>query len=95
MLTAVVVSLLASHGYILLRALVQHILERALWFGSEEEKIVTERELEIREGRVKAIAIGDEKKAEARAVGEDLIPEPEGFWIDEGLSEITSAAKID
>ncbi|KAF8309277.1 DUF590-domain-containing protein [Clavulina sp. PMI_390] len=95
MLTAVVVSLLASHGYILARALVQHVLERALWFGSEEEKLVTERELEIREGRVKAVALDDEKKVEARAVGEDLIPEPEGFWIDEGLNEITSAAKME
>ncbi len=48
LLKAALVALLASHGFILLRLVVRHIVERTFWFGSKE---LGERDREIREAR--------------------------------------------
>ena len=34
---ALFIALAASHGYIVLRAIVRHVLERAMWYGSPEK----------------------------------------------------------
>jgi hypothetical protein len=33
-----IITLAVSHGFILLRAVVRHVLERVMWYGSEEKK---------------------------------------------------------
>ena len=34
---ALLIALAASHGYIVLRTIVRHVLERAMWYGSPEK----------------------------------------------------------
>jgi anoctamin-10 len=48
LLKTALVALLASHGFILLRLVVRHIVERTFWFGSKE---LGERDREIKEAR--------------------------------------------
>ena len=42
------IALAASHGFILLRAVVRHVLERALWYGSKEKKRLDDAAREIK-----------------------------------------------
>lgn len=105
MLTATLIALLATHGYTVVRAVVRHILESALWKGSEEERIVAERELEVREERVKNVSMKngsptavDAKKSQgvdsSVATKRGLVTS-ESFWTDQGMDEITNAAKLE
>ncbi|KAF8877895.1 calcium-activated chloride channel-domain-containing protein [Infundibulicybe gibba] len=48
--TAILIALAASHGYMILRTIIRHIMERVVWKGSEEVK---ERESEEREVKEK------------------------------------------
>lgn len=100
MLTALVIALLASHGYIVLRAVVRHVLERALWFGSKEALIVEQRDREAREARVRSAAeSGVAPRVQnvdgASGAATATLLASEGFWEDQGLQEINSAAKTE
>jgi len=46
---ALFIALAASHGFILLRAAVRHVLERALWVGSSEKARLDAAAREVRE----------------------------------------------
>lgn len=99
MLTAVVIALLASHAYIVLRAVVRHVLERVLWRGSTEERIMEERDQEIREARVRSTSLEnegsfDDTREEAAGVVASFVAS-EGFWMDQGMDELTNAAKME
>jgi anoctamin-10 len=85
MTTALLLALTASHGYILFRAVVRHILERALWKGSEEEKIV-----EGASGR------GSEDVVDKVTVTVDGASKDQGgFWVDNGVDEIRRTGKTE
>jgi anoctamin-10 len=49
------IALAASHGFILLRAVVRHVLERVMWYGSEEKKRLDNAAREIKEQYVQSI----------------------------------------
>jgi anoctamin-10 len=49
------IALAASHGFILLRAVVRHVLERAMWYGSEEKRRLDAAKLEIKERYIQSI----------------------------------------
>ena len=49
------IALAASHGFILLRAVVRHVLERIMWYGSEEKKRLDASAREIKEEYVRNI----------------------------------------
>ncbi|KAI0060668.1 DUF590-domain-containing protein [Artomyces pyxidatus] len=95
LVSALLLALGASHGYLVLRAVVRHLLERVLWKGSKEEeraerlaREVKEKYLQGVEARLPAAA-----GAEVRAVEE---PEEgaDAFWgYDEGLDEIKKGVK--
>ena len=103
LLKAVLVSLVASHGFILLRALIRHIVDKVFWRGSGE---VEEREKEERNVKAKFLSGsgldirgsgggggggGSTKVAEA---DEDVTTDSMGFWDhDEGLEEIQRISK--
>ena len=99
LLKAILVSLVASHGFILLRAFIRHIVDKVFWRGSGE---VEEREKEERNVKVKFLSgsgldisgvnIGGSTKVAAADSEEttDLM----GFWDhDEGLEEIQRISK--
>jgi hypothetical protein len=49
------IALAASHGFILLRAVVRHVLERVMWYGSEEKKRLDDAAREVKEQYVQSI----------------------------------------
>jgi len=99
MVPAVVIALLASHGHLLLCSVVRHILERALWRGSAEETILEEREVEMREARLRAASLstGDTLTPVhgAAALARSGTVASDGFWADQGWEEINSVSKLE
>lgn len=59
LLSAAVIALAASHGYILLRVLVRHLLERVLWKGSSEEREAERVEAVVKMEYLRSIGVGD------------------------------------
>jgi anoctamin-10 len=49
------IALAASHGFILLRAVVRHVLERVMWYGSEEKMRLDGAAREVKEQYVQSI----------------------------------------
>lgn len=49
------IALAASHGFILLRAVVRHVLEHVMWYGSEEKKCLDDAAHEVKEQYVRSI----------------------------------------
>ncbi|KAH9479820.1 hypothetical protein JR316_0008415 [Psilocybe cubensis] len=105
LLKAVLVSLVASHGFILIRLLIRHVVERMFWRGSGE---VEEREREDREVKVQFLKGNVASKGAPKFVGEVLIEREVGgelvdgetatdsmeFWDhDEGIEEIQRISK--
>lgn len=101
---AILVALVASHGYLILRAVVRHIVERIWWKGSKEvqmsereERLMKERFLEGAGAGVgglsnssNSVGDGDLRGEEVRLEVEDLM----GFWDhDEGVEEINRLVK--
>jgi len=67
LLKAILVALVASHGFILLRLLIRHVVQKVVWTGSGE---VEEREREDREVKMRFL-----KGGEAGAKAVDLVGE--------------------
>jgi len=99
LLKAILVSLVASHGFLLVRVFIRHILQKVFWRGSSEVK---EREREERhvkaqflsasgvEGGSKFIAMSGGGGHEKSVDDKDSM----GFWDhDEGLEEIQRISK--
>lgn len=96
MLPAVVTALLASHGYILLRYTVRHILERILWRGSAEAMNLEKQELEIRAARVREASLeGGGAFAPADSTPTAAVRASDEFWVDQGLEETSNATKLE
>ncbi|KAJ7498162.1 calcium-activated chloride channel-domain-containing protein [Mycena galericulata] len=107
--TALLIALAASHGYIALRAVVRHIMEKALWDSSEEvrTKVRDEREVKARflEGIVDIgvngrsvdgaeVLLDTEKDAPEKLEATVPVEGLGGFWDhDEGVQEIQRITK--
>jgi hypothetical protein len=89
---ALLLALAASHGYIVVRAVVRHVAERALWVRSTEvaemeksEKVVKERYLRSLVG----MDSDEDGKGDSASAGEH-----KAFWErEEGLEEIRKLLK--
>ena len=74
---ALFIALAASHGFIVLRAVVRHVLERAMWYGSPEKKRLDAAAQELKEryfqsahcGAVSVAPLGPGASAGANAEG--------------------------
>lgn len=96
---AILVSLVASHGYFIVRAFVRHIVERVWWRGSGEVRVRESDEREVKEKFLKDI-VGDtmsENDSVKRAPVDGEVEAQttdEIFWEhDEGLEEIQRISK--
>ncbi|PPR03916.1 hypothetical protein CVT24_008101 [Panaeolus cyanescens] len=98
LLKAILVALVASHGFILLRLLIRHIVDRVFYRGSTE---VEEREREETEVKIKFLrGTGVSLASEGVEVDRDSVVKGEGrkdetgFWDhDEGIEEIHRISK--
>ena len=97
--SAAVVALAASHGYIVLRAVVRHVLERLMWKGSREEKEAERLETEVKQQYLRSMGIADVAEgnlADSKVLRQNgEAAEAEGaFWEDdEGLEELSKGVK--
>lgn len=94
-LTALLIAFAASHGYIFVRVLVQHVLERLMWRGSAEEGEAEHVETVVKEEYLKSLGVADVVNSDVddkAATGVD--DDSEAFWAyDEGLDELSRGAK--
>lgn len=98
---ALLIALLASHGFIALRGLVRHVLERAVWKASEEVRERERDEREVKEHFLKGLeseagveAPKDDEAGLRDAVSKKDLTAEMPFWDhDEGLEEIRRISK--
>ncbi|KAH9072296.1 DUF590-domain-containing protein [Lactarius deliciosus] len=99
---ALFIALAASHGYIVLRAAVRHLLERVMWVGSAEMAHMDTTAREVKERYLQSVMPGlgplDPSGAivatEAQGQMSAPPPPPSEFWeFDEGLDEIRKGIK--
>lgn len=68
--TAVLVAFAASHGYMVVRVLVRHVLERVFWKGSQEELESERLETVVKEEYLKSLGLGDVMGRDADKISE-------------------------
>ncbi|KAG8901103.1 hypothetical protein FRB99_005559 [Tulasnella sp. 403] len=89
---ALLIALSTSHAYLLVRALVRHVLVRAVWRGSEEEVKLAKCEKETK--RLWLNEVGGNAKAESGASPTATTATTGTFWEDdEGLGEVRKKAQ--
>ncbi|KAF9480330.1 DUF590-domain-containing protein [Pholiota conissans] len=105
LLKAVLVSLVASHGFILLRACIRHIVEKVFWrdSGEVEERERKDREVKLQFLKGGGVKLTGEVTLERDTVGNENeagegqseeVPDEMGFWEhDEGVEEIQRISK--
>jgi hypothetical protein len=88
---AAVIALAASHGYIVVRGLVRHLLEKIVWDGCKEMEVAERKAREVKEQYLKIIEGVERESADVDIREED---ESIAFWgFDEGLDEIRRSLK--
>ncbi|KAH9947024.1 DUF590-domain-containing protein [Amylocystis lapponica] len=100
LLTALLIALAASHGYIIVRVVVRHVLERVLWRGSPEAQEAERVETVVKAQYLKSFGVaevvdtdGPAQSDKPAGIDEDDDPE-DGFWAyDEGLDELSRGTK--
>lgn len=99
---AALFALLASHGFIFVRVVIRHIVERAYWRNSKELEMRDKEIREAREGELQGIGAGAAAiQVEKVIIQREVIPsgrqEPDDemmFWEeDEGIEEIRRILK--
>ncbi|KAF8211006.1 calcium-activated chloride channel-domain-containing protein [Mycena galopus ATCC 62051] len=94
LLTALLIALAASHGYMALRAGVRHVMEKALWHASEEVRTRERSEREVKERFLTNIVGATDTETLVESIART---EEEGlgsFWDhDDGMQEIQRITK--
>ncbi|KAF9074154.1 calcium-activated chloride channel-domain-containing protein [Rhodocollybia butyracea] len=89
LIMALLVALAASHGYLVVQALMKHIMERLLWKGSDEVKEREREERMVKEVFLKGIGGVEVDTAVSKTVDAANGEGNTGFWDhDEGMDEI-------
>lgn len=94
---ALLIALSSSHGYFLARRLVQHLMDRALWKGSDEMRALERGQDEIKRAFVKNVERDDEMTdvdiAQMSQGGQDSAGMVEFWDRDEGVNELRRCVK--
>ncbi|KAF9461505.1 calcium-activated chloride channel-domain-containing protein [Collybia nuda] len=105
LMTALLIALAASHGYMILRVIIRHIVEMLVWKGSEEVIVRERDERSVKEKFLAGVTGDEEAKTSIQSPliedrveenGKRMVPNEEGadFWDnDEGLEEIMRVSK--
>lgn len=92
LLPALMVALSSSHAYLLARLLIRHLLRRAFWKGSKEERQAKEADAEVKRVYIRNLVSsseGAEKEGLTQEKNEDTT-----FWgRDDGAYELQSITK--
>ena len=94
-----VVALAASHGYLVLRVAVRHVLERLMWKGSREEQAAERLDAQVKQQYLRSIGVadvatGDLADSKVLRQNGEAAEEHQTFWAeDEGLEELSKGVK--
>ncbi|KAF8586456.1 DUF590-domain-containing protein [Ramaria rubella] len=97
MVPALLIALSSSHGYLLARSLVRHLMVRALWKGSDEERALQRAQEEVKRFYLKKAEESEEELSDVAVAqltqgSQDLGQDK--FWdVDEGKEELRRASK--
>ncbi|KAG5643872.1 hypothetical protein DXG03_009502 [Asterophora parasitica] len=89
LLTALLIALAASHGYIILRTIVRHIIERLFWTGSAEVKEGEREDREVKEQFLSGFVAKDDELR--RMIGGDEDGDKDG----NGEGNAVNVEKVD
>ena len=95
---SLLVALSSSHGYLLARSIMRHLMVHAFWKGSDEEKILQKAQDEVKSFYLKKAQ--DDEEMSDLAVAQLTQGSQDGasqsiFWDqDEGIEELRRAAKM-
>jgi hypothetical protein len=92
MATALLLALASSHAYLACRAVVRHLLERAFWLGSSEQKQGEGLEGEVKRRWLRGVLERD-GQIDVSDVNAEMIDGTERFWTDEGVEVIRTLGK--
>ena len=96
LLKAILVSLVASHGFLLVRVLIRHIVQKVFWSGSSEVKEREREERNVKAQFLSGSGVEGGSKVIVMSGGRDepMDQDSMGFWDhDEGLEEIQRISK--
>lgn len=104
LLSALLIALASSHGYIIVRVLVRHVLERLMWRNSAEEREAEHVETVVKAQYLKSYGVAevvDHDADKSTSVPGKLAAsisatrdDADAFWTyDEGLDELIKGAK--
>jgi len=104
--SALFVALAASHGYLVARLVIRHVLERLLWKGSKEEQEVERMDTVVKEEYLRHLGVADVTQDAANRVVEKLAARDgsivdgekdvgdKAFWeFDEAIDELQKGVK--
>ncbi|KIJ37486.1 hypothetical protein M422DRAFT_33795 [Sphaerobolus stellatus SS14] len=96
---SLLLALAASYGFLLLRGAIRHIMDKAVWKGSEEERMLKRAREEVVKAylaKVKDEDVMDDVKIAQMAQGaQDGNAGEDGFWsFDEGKAELEQDIKM-
>lgn len=97
--SAAIVALAASHGHLVLRTFVRHILERLMWKGSREQQAAERLDAAIKQQYLHSIGVadvaaGDLADSKVMRQNGEVAEEHQAFWADdEGLEELNRGVK--
>lgn len=90
LMPALLVTLASSHGYILLRAAIRHIVWRAVWRGSKEEREIKRMGETIKEACLGQMRRNERKGKDSAGTGGSSFALPTGVSIGVDVGEVGS-----
>ncbi|KAH0582492.1 hypothetical protein H2248_010436 [Termitomyces sp. 'cryptogamus'] len=109
LMTVLLITFAASHGYLFLRVVVRHLIEKVFWEGSKEVEEKEKVDREIKNKFLQGFLVEDRQKSqsivhpveessvvagEERQIGDAADFDVSSFWDnDEGLEEISRVSK--
>jgi anoctamin-10 len=97
MVPALLIALSSSHAYLLARTAMRHLIHRAIWKSSDEERLLQKAQDEVKSFYLNAIRADEEMSELAIAQltqGSQATSGETAFWDqDDGLEELRQASK--
>lgn len=90
---SLLIALSSSHAYLVARLLIRHVVLRAYWKGSPEERRAKEGDREVKQLYLRTLRTAD--TSEGEVIGSSVTEmESLAFWDrDDGLEEVTRGIK--
>jgi len=92
LLPALMIALSSSHAYILVRLVIRHLIRRAVWKGSKEERQAREADIEIKRLYIRNL-VSSTESGESQTLALEKTPDAVFWERDDGESELHAITK--